>query len=413
MKQQKLQISYLLLAALLGTSCSNENDPITPIDKTDAIELGITAGVSLTKSAINGGAQSGASSEMQSLAVYAVGGTGSYANGNNYAIYTSKADGWTRKDNDKIFLTNEVATIYAYHPAYQPKTGGIMIGTDALKINEGTPSATATVNISVFPGSVAADADNKYPENIDNADKTWQTSAWLNNTTTNTKIISAPGEIDYMYAVKANGNGTEAATASNGKTAGSTTVDAHKVSLDMKHALSMVSFRIYNDGTYANTGKLTKIVLQNTTGSNVLSQGTDPKMNIKTGAITSGTADDSYKATYTRFIDGGYTLIKNTGTDAATTTTTNDKASAAAKKFSILVLPDGDTKFDKNKVQVVFTIDGADYPVTLKDPTSDNGKWKAGKNYLYTAKLSGKELSISNVTVSEWTAATGGDLDVN
>lgn len=105
MKQQKLQISYLLLAALLGTSCSNENDPITPIDKTDAIELGITAGVSLTKSAINGGAQSGTSSEMESLAVYAVGNTTSYATGNNYAIYTSETAGWTRSGTTSLLMT--------------------------------------------------------------------------------------------------------------------------------------------------------------------------------------------------------------------------------------------------------------------------------------------------------------------
>ena len=74
MKQRKLQISYLLLATLVATSCSNENDPVNPIDKTDAVELGITAGVSLTKSAINGdnAAQSGTGTDvMQSVAVYA------------------------------------------------------------------------------------------------------------------------------------------------------------------------------------------------------------------------------------------------------------------------------------------------------------------------------------------------------
>lgn len=406
MKQQKLQISYLLLAALLGTSCSNENDPITPIDKTDAIELGITAGVSLTKSAINGGAQSGASSEMKSLAVYAVGGTGSYANGNNYAIYTSKAEGWTRKDNDKILLTNEVATIYAYHPAYQPKTGGIMIGTDALKINGGTPSADATVNISVFPGSGTADADNKYPENIDNADKTWQTSAWSNNTTNNTKIISAPGEIDYMYAVKASGNGTEAATASNGKTAGSTTVDAHKVSLDMKHALSMVSFRIYNDGTYASTGKLTKIKLSNVSSGTALSTGTIPTMKISDGTVVPNTAA---AATYTRFIDNGYMIIKKGTPASVSVATSEDDARDGSKKFSILVLPHNGAK---DQIQVTFTIDGADYAIPLAS-NSNSVDWKAGNNYLYTAKLSGKDLSITSVNVAGWTAQTGGTLAVN
>lgn len=407
MKQQKLQISYLLLAALLGTSCSNENAPITPIDKTDAIELGITAGVSLTKSAINGGTQSGASSEMQSLAVYAVGNTSSYADGNNYAIYTSEKDGWTRKgDDNKILLTNEVATIYAYHPAYKPKIGGVMIGTEALTVNGETPSADATVNISVFPGSGTADADNKYPENIDNADKTWQTSAWSNNTTTNTKIISAPGEIDYMYAVKANGNGTEAATASNGKTASSPTTNAHQVSLDMKHALSMVSFRIYNDGTYTNTGKLTKIKLSNVSSGTALSTGTTPTMKISDGTVVESAAA---AATYTRFIENGYTIIKKGTSASESVATTEDDASGGSKKFSILVLPHNGAK---DQIQVTFTIDGADYTIPLAS-NSNSVDWKAGNNYLYTAKLSGKDLSITSVNVAGWTAQTGGTLAVN
>ena len=108
MKQQKLQISYLLLAALLGTSCSNENDPITPIDKTDAIELGITAGVSLTKSAITGGnsAQTGTGSDqIKSIAVYAKGAGSSYTgdNNNNYALYTYGSEKW-ESSTDKIYL---------------------------------------------------------------------------------------------------------------------------------------------------------------------------------------------------------------------------------------------------------------------------------------------------------------------
>lgn len=416
---RNINLLFLCAGALLATGCSNEETPNPSIDPStdpDAIELGITAGVALTKSAISKPADLTAG-----IAVYtclngsaATGAEDPYtaAKKNNYAVYGTSNGGttWIAGADDKIRLTSQEAKIYAYYPAITPATGGVFQATGtALKVT-GAISNEATVGISVFPGETSEDANNRITIPAENNADSYYSDGWETNDDANKKIIySAPGEVDYMYA----DNSTQL-TASNGKANGGT-ADDYKVTLNMKHALSMVSFRIYNDGTYANTGSLTKIVLQNITGSNVLSKGTDPKMNIKTGDITPGIADDSHKATYTRFIDGGYTLIKNTGTDAATTTTTNDKASAAAKKFSILVLPDGDTKFDKNKVQVVFTIDGADYPVTLKDPTEsgDDGKWKAGKNYLYTAKLSGKELSISSVTVSEWTAATGGDLDVN
>ena len=65
------------------------------------------------------------------------------------------------------------------------------------------------------------------------------------------------------------------------------------------------------------------------------------------------------------------------------------------------------------KIEAVFTIDNVDYDVPFATEGTDAVSWAKGANNLYTVKLSGKELTISNVTVSEWTAATGGTLDVN
>ena len=58
MKQTKLPVYLMLLATLSAGSCSNEDTPDTPYNPSndpDAVELGITAGVALTKSAINEG----------------------------------------------------------------------------------------------------------------------------------------------------------------------------------------------------------------------------------------------------------------------------------------------------------------------------------------------------------------------
>lgn len=401
MKQQKLQISYLLLAALLGTSCSNENDPITPIDKTDAIELGITAGVSLTKSAITGGssAQTGTGSDqIKSIAVYAKGAGSSYTgdNNNNYALYTYGSEKW-ESSTDKIYLTNEEASIYGYHPAYEPdgtdhymKEAGD--GGNALKV--ASFSAASTININVFQGKDDAG--------------TVKTKSTIPATATAGVILSAPGEVDYMWAIDGSSStNSEGAnkqpTASNGKKAGEPTQDAHKVSLQMKHALAMVSFKIYKDATYKNTGTLTKIVLKNKSTSPaeniVLATYATMTMKIADGTVVMDGSKTA--ATYTRFIGTGTAIVV-------------EASKESAPKYSILVLPDGTTKFDKNKVQVVFTIDGADYSVDLTDPSSDAGKWLSGKNYLYTAKLSGKELSLTSVTVAAWTnGTTGGDLEVN
>ena len=381
MKQTKLPVYLILLAALSAGSCSNEDTPDTPYNPSndpDAVELGITAGVALTKSAINEGTDD---TNFESIAVYAVGPTTSYGNTNNYALYTK--NGTWASSTDKIYLTSETATIYGYHPAYTPGAGGEMAASGtALKLT--TVAENSTIPVTVFPGtSDSKDTNNTIPT-TDNA--------------TGTTILSAPGEVDYMWAEDADNNGNPA-TASNGKAAGSP--DA-SVALKMKHAMAMVSFRIYNDGTYANTGKLTKIVLKNKSNT-ALSQGTNLVMASKEGTITSNAEKT---VTFTRFIGDGYTLKKQGGSGLAGA----DAAKDASSKFSILVLPHNGAK---NTIQVEFTIDNTVYAVDLAANT-DAVNWAKGTNTLYTAKLSGKELTLSSITVEGWgDGAATGELPVN
>ena len=93
-------------------------------------------------------------------------------------------------------------------------------------------------------------------------------------------------------------------------------------------------------------------------------------------------------------------------------TADTDQARATAKnnarKASILVLPE--STVDKSTVEATLTIDNQEYKVALP---SSGSAWEAGKNYLYTVKLSGSELVISSVTVTQWTtAASSTDLDI-
>lgn len=367
MKQKKLPIYLLLLAALSAGGCSNDDEPgisTDPANDPDAVELGITAGVTLTKSVINEGKDD---QNFKSIAVYAIGDGTSYKGKNNYALYT-KGGKW-ESGTDKIYLTNETATIYGYHPAYTPNSDGSMT-TSPLKITD--VADNSTIPVTVFPGTPGSkDTYNTIP---------------VADNSTGTTILSAPGEVDYMWAEDAIKSGNQA-TASNGKA--TSAIDA-SVDLKMKHAMAMVSFRIYNDGTYANAGNLTKIVLSNK-NANALSQGTSPKMAIKNGTITPG-ADKA--VTYTRYIGTGYTLKKQGDAEL----TGSDAAKNASSKFSILVMPH---KGAKNTIQVEFTIDGAAYTVDLAS-TADLVNWAQGTNTIYTAKLSGKELELSTVTVEQW-----------
>lgn len=409
MKQVK-NLSLLIMASLMLSSCGEEENLQSPIDNTEKVELGITAGVALTKSAIDGGEQKNATSGslMGAIAVYAKDkeSTTSYNDGNNYALYTRNNDKWAAteisSETPKIYLTSDVATIYAYHPAYTPNatTNAMETSGTALKIvSGGTLGTDAKIPVTVFEGGTGStnSLDTKstitVPENY--------------NASTSQIILSAPGEVDYMWAEKS--DNTDKFEASNGKASG--TPPTSSVALNMKHALSMVSFRIYNNGNYNKAGQLTKITLENASNT-VLSKGNSPTMDIASGSITAGSES---AAIFTRIIktatSGGgnayYVLPKQgaSGYDGSDTA-----AKDAAATFSILVLPDA-SAVAKNTIKVTFTIDGDAYTVNLAADATKT-QWEAGKNNIYTVTLSGQELTLSSVTVAAWGEGAKTDLDV-
>lgn len=387
--QTKYHWLMALPALLLAVGCS---ESILPEGQdTGVAELQVSPQVVLTRGAIDAGSDASAVGKaLGSIAVYANSKTTNKTT-NNYGLYTYSSSAWGNSATDKIYLSAEEATIYAHYPAYQPGNNGeFQSSGTALKAtnSSGEYTESSTINISVFPGK-SGDANAKIDFNpTDNSDS---------QTSTKDKILAASGEVDYMYADQGS-TGVKASykNGSDSKTG--------KVTLTMKHALAMVSFRVYADHTYKNTGAFTKLVLANKSGDtkNVLNNGgTTPAMKIKDGTITLGSSPAA--VTYTRDI-ANYTLSKATAdTDQARATAKNN-----AMKASILVLPENTA--DKSTVEATLTIDNQDYKVALP---GSNSAWKAGENYLYTVKLSGSELVISSVTVTEWTTvASSTDLDI-
>ena len=338
MKTKQLMNLALIFGLLLTAGCGDDQNTGTA-ENNDPVELRISPRVTLTRGVVDGTAfGSGAT-----VAVYAEGTDYTADKSNNYAKYKYSSSAWNSDGSDKIYLTNAEATIYAYYPTDDKHN--ITNLTIPVTLLEGTEATTITA---------------------------------VNNVT-GTSIAAATGEVDCMYAMP-----VLKVTNKSNQTKG--------VELTMKHALSMVSFRVYKAADYEGTGKLTKIVLKNV--DTTLSKGASPTMNIKTGAITEGTPT---AATYTRTIKDGYTLE-----DTA--------AGAGAKKFSIMVLPI--STIGNDKIQATFTIDGAEYTVKLTAPSDNSGAWLAGKNHLYTVKLSGTELSISTITVTQWVGVVGGTLEI-
>lgn len=385
--QTKYHWLMALPALLLAVGCS---ESILPEGQdTGVAELQVSPQVVLTRGAIDAGSDASAvGNALGSIAVYA-NSTTTNKKTNNYGLYTYSSSKWGNSSTtDKIYLSAEEATIYAHYPAYQPGSNGeFQSSGTALKAtnSSGEYTESSTINISVFPGK-SGDANATIDfQSTDNSD---------GQTSTKDKILAASGEVDYMYA--------DQSTAVKASYKKDDTNKTGKVTLAMKHALAMVSFRVYADHTYKNTGAFTKLVLANKSGgTTILNNGASPTMKIKDGTITVGSSPTA--VTYTRDI-ANYMLSKATAdTDQARATAKN-----SARKASILVLPE--STVDKSTVEATLTIDNQDYKVAL--PGSGSA-WEAGKNYLYTVKLSGSELVISSVTVAQWTTvASSTDLDI-
>lgn len=385
--QTKYHWLMALPALLLAVGCG---ESILPEGQdTGVAELQVSPQVVLTRGAIDAGSDASAvGNALGSIAVYANSKTTNKTT-NNYGLYTYSSSVWGNSATDKIYLSAEEATIYAHYPAYQPGSSGeFQSSGTALKAtnSSGEYTESSTISISVFPGSTrSANAKIDF-QSTDNSDS---------QTSTKDKILAASGEVDYMYA--------DQSTAVKASYKKDDTNKTGKVTLAMKHALAMVSFRVYADHTYKNTGAFSKLVLANKSGGTTILKngGTNPTMKIKDGTITAGSSPAA--VTYTRDI-ANYTLPKAASSDASAVTTAKNNA----RKASILVLPENTA--DKSTVEATLTIDDQDYKVALP---GSNSAWKAGENYLYTVKLSGSELVISSVTVTQWTTVVSStDLNI-
>lgn len=390
-------IPFALIAGMLiATGCSDEQTTDNT-DINEPVELQITPKVTLTRSVIDGGVQNAnGATRMQNIAVYAQNATtNTAAKSNNYAIYKQSGGNWNASGSDEIYLTSEPATVYAYYPAYKPGNNGEYAETDALKLTGDDATATSTIPLTVYKGGAGTESDYTITA-INNADKVYG-SGWEDNTANMKKIASAPGEVDYMWAT------SNPTTVDNGK---GTNPKGKNAALTMKHALALISFRVYNDGTYKYNSALTQIKLENVAAGTTLSDANGHQMNIATGKISAGSAT---AATYTRKVSG-YTMIQvKAGTNNATTASTDEAAALASNKLSMLVLPAAAVAADQ--VKATFTIDGVDYSVNLTAP--DGAKsWLQGMNYIYNVKLGGQGLTIGTITVTDWSPVDGGDMEI-
>ena len=172
---------------------------------------------------------------------------------------------------------------------------------------------------------------------------------------------------DYMYGIQASGQRA-----------------VHQISpvalLNMNHTLSLLSFQLRMTPEAEGCFLLHAIQIGNKAGGTALCfKG---KMNIKTGNI------------------GGCA-----GTNASTRLKLNTPR--MLKKIpdepqQLMVIPTSRIRTDGD-VEVLFTIN----ETTFKYKIPANTKWEKGKRYIYNLLFNGKDITLENVSTSEWLPVEG------
>lgn len=172
---------------------------------------------------------------------------------------------------------------------------------------------------------------------------------------------------DYMYGIQASGQRA-----------------VHQISpvalLNMNHTLSLLSFQLRITPEAEGCFLLHAIQIGNKAGGTALCfRG---KMNIKTGNI------------------GGCA-----GTNASTRLKLNTPR--MLKKIpdepqQLMVIPTSRIRTDGD-VEVLFTIN----ETTFKYKIPANTKWEKGKRYIYNLLFNGKDITLENVSTSEWLSVEG------
>ena len=311
------------------------------------------------------------------------------ARGANWISIQTKGVDFETTREVPYFLTKNIGQVYAYYP-YDP-TLNIASATD-LKI-------PVTILAS---GNIDASTNN--------AKKYWNGGVWTSTPRTNLINLSLSTEKDYLYFGADGGR-----YVNNGRTVGQQPVKpedepdntndvnpGYKINLDMKHAMAMVTFRVYDGGKLSdNDVNFTKFRIKNMTG------GSDPfKMGTAYMSLVDGTITPNalVNGDISRTIDN-YILMRQVetgGTEGQYSFVTNGttvNAKVVSKAVSNIVYP---TTFGDNDIEVIVTlkegVDAAvDYPVVL--PANS---WDANNNYIYTLSAGRNKLTVMDVTVEAW-----------
>ena len=427
--KKTMTMGAMAVALLTAVSCSNEEtEIITGPGNDDQVALGITPNLKVdagtkaaTKSVVSGEAiaydKNSFSSDENApglgVLVTNSGATGWYTpdgteytghhvwylgdeKGANWISVKTKAGTFADTKEVPYYLSKTVGKVYAYYPYSADITASL--------------SSISSVSDLKIPVTVLTSGTIDATTN--NAKKYWNATKWDNVLKANQVNLSLSTEKDYLFFA-----GTEGRYVNNGRAEGQTPVtpDAepnnmnnvnpgYKIILDMKHAMAMVSFRVYDGGRLSeNNVNFTKFEIKS------IDSGTSPfkvgsgTMSLVDGTIGGSLSTGTVARTVTNYIlmrqvddtgtEGEY-AFKSTGNSAS-----QINGKSVSKIVSAIVYP---TDFSDDEINAIITLkEGSNaevvYPVVL--PAN---KWEANNNYIYTLSAGRNKLTVMDVTVEAW-----------
>lgn len=424
----------MLIALMTATSCSEtetEIDPTPDEGGSGQAVLGITTNLKVeasskaqTKAVVSGTAITYSEANYTDAdlapglgvvitnhdgkAWYTPDAAGAYTGHHVWYIGDAKGENWKSIKDDKstsfaeakevpYFLTKEVGQVYAYYPydkSYTPTTMSTDLKIPITILTEGAINATTN-----------------------NAAMAWQSGSWKKNNN-NAVNLSLATEKDYLYFDPEDrgryvNNGRAAGTPFDPEgTIDNTKTDnpGYKIELTMKHAMAMVSFRVYDGGNLSDDAvSFTKFEIKNHSGSQLFKIG-DAYMSLTDGTITDkNRSAGSISRTIT-----DYTLMRQikegeegneTNTFIETRTVTGQSVS---KIVSAIVYP---TTFGDNAIDVEITLnEGGSKGVVVYPVTLPGNAWDAGTHWIYTFSAGRNKLSLMSVSVVDWDVQEPDDI---
>lgn len=314
--------------------------------------------------------------------------------GANWISIQAKGATFADTNESPYYLTKDIGRVYAYYP-YDANI------TNTLT----TVNAEADLKI---PVTVLASGEIDAQRN--NAKKYWNMGAWASTMKGDQVGNCLSTEKDYLYFAADGGHyvnngradGFSPVTPEDEANNQDTDNPGYKINLDMKHAMAMVSFRVYDGGRLSDKNvNFTKFTIKNHTGgANTFKTG-DGKMSLTDGAITETAATTELSRTIINYVlmrqvesgEGQYAFIQ-TGTTAS-----GINGKTVSKSVSAIVYP---VNFGEDEIDLEITLREGNnapvvYPVTLAGT-----QWDPNNNYIYTLSAGRNKLTVMDVSVEPW-----------